>query len=422
MLIGDKTTNPIRLHTARWVVPVSLPLLENGAIATFKGKILDIGSAPELCSRYGVEIKDYGDSILCPALVNAHSHLELSPLKYSLLQSNSFADWIRVLVEARKQISVEEYKTAIYRAMREMHENGIIAVGDIGNLDLVPIFYGQKEKRWPLKGIFFHELVCPIVNEAEEITSNLSDISQKISENFGTQKDSFPYAFSAHAPYSVAPQVLQAIKTWDQNHSMPFPIHLAESEEEIDFLQNGKGPIKELLAEKGHWPLNYNLPRVSPVEYLEILGVLDKNTVCIHCVHVNQNDISILAKTGASVCLCPRSNIFLGVGIPPAEELYAAGVPLAIGTDSLASNDQLSVFTEMASLSQLAPSLSPEAIFRAATYGGAQALGMSKKLGSLASGKSANFLVINSGPINSKDVFEFLVREVNKELCNWIIG
>jgi len=418
-----KSPNFFHLHIARWVVPVSRPPIENGAIATFEGKIVGVGPASELRASYPAKIKDYGDSILCPALINTHSHLELSPLRWRLSPSGSFVDWVRALIKARDLIKPEEWEPAICQAIKEMQKNGIIAVGDVGNLDIIPLFSSKKDSTWPFRGIFFQELVCPIPNETgEEIPLSAPFVNGKVDEPKDILGPSFRYAFSAHAPYSVAPQVLKAIKAWDQSHGMPFPIHVAESEEEIEFLQGRQGPLRELLKEKGHWPLNYDLPKASPVRYLETLGLLDRHTVCVHCVQVDRDDISILAKTGAGVCLCPRSNVFLGVGVAPVEELYASGIPLALGTDSLASNDRLSIFAEMASLSKLAPGLPPEAIFRAGTYGGARALGISEELGSLARGKAATFLAVESGPIGNKDVLEFLVHEECKELGDWVIG
>ncbi|MGB9497837.1 MAG: amidohydrolase family protein [Dissulfuribacterales bacterium] len=417
MDVYTKSPNSLHLHIARWVVPVSRPPMENGAIATFGGKIIEVGPAPGLRSRYLAEITDYGDSILCPALINTHSHLELSPLRWRLSPGGPFADWVRSLIKARDLIRPEEWEPAICRAIKEMQQNGIIAVGDVGNLGVVPGFASGKDGIRPFRGVFFQEIICPVPNGAEEeIPLGPSFPRKRITEPMGILGPSFHYALSAHAPYSVAPQVLKAIKAWDQDHGMPFSVHVAESEEEIEFLQGGYGPIKELMQEKGHWPLNYDLPKTSPVKYLETLGLLDRHTVCVHCVHVDRDDISILAKTGAGVCLCPRSNVFLGVGVPPVSEFHASGIPLALGTDSLASNDRLSIFAEMASLSKLAPGLPPEAIFRAGTYGGARALGISEELGSLDKGKAAIFLSVASGPIGNRDVMEFLVHEGGKGL------
>jgi cytosine/adenosine deaminase-related metal-dependent hydrolase len=421
MIPVNKSPNSLHLHIARWVVPVSRPPMENGAIATFGGKIIEVGPAPGLRSSYPAEITDYGDSILCPALINTHSHLELSPLRQRFSPGGSFVDWVRSLIEARNLIRPEEWEPAICLAIKEMQQNGIIAVGDVGNLDVIPGFASRKDGAWPFRGLFFQEVICPIPNRAEkEIPLSPPCLSGRVTEPMDILGPSFHYALSAHAPYSVAPQVLKAIKAWDQDHGMPFSVHVAESEEEIEFLQGGHGPIRELMQERGHWPLNYDLPKASPVRYLETLGLLDRHTLCIHCVRVDRDDISILAEKGASVCLCPRSNVFLGVGVPPVLEFHASGIPLSLGTDSLASNDQLSIFAEMASLSKLSPGLPPEAIFRAGTYGGARALGISEELGSLDKGKAAVFLSVASGPVGNRDVLEFLVHEGSRGLVDWV--
>ncbi len=414
--------NPLCLHTAQWVVPVSGPPIENGAIATFEGKIVRTGRARELQSSYLAEIRDYGDSILCPALINAHTHLELSSLKGRLSPGGSFVDWIRTLVEIRSHIRPEEWVPAIKKALIEMQREGIIAIGDVGNSELIPQLSSKIGRSWPFRGVFFRELVCPL---AKELGPDIMDIFGHNQANafwFGGLYHPLRRAFSGHAPYSVAPSVLKAIKAWDQDHGLPFSIHLAESEEETEFLQTGMGLLRELLEEKGHWPLEYEIPRTSPVNYLYNLGILNSDTLCVHCVHVDQDDISLLAETGTRVCLCPRSNIFLGVGIPPAEALHSSGITLALGTDSLASNDRLSIFAEMACLSRLAPGLSPEAIFTAGTSGGAEALGISESLGTLAPGKTAIFLAVASGPIGQKDVLEFLVHEGANRPVNWVIG
>ena len=420
-----KKSNPeplnLYIHIARWVVPVSGPLIENGAVATFEGKIVGVGPSPELRSNFLGEIRDHGDSILCPALINAHSHLELSPLKWRLSPSGSFVDWVRAMIKARDQIQPGEWVPAIAKAITEMSKNGVIAVGDVGNLDFIPMFSVRKGGGWPFRGVFFRELISPGPDKHGEI--NFSPFFHKgVSEPEDLSEHPFRYAFAAHAPYSVAPQVLKAIKAWDQSHGLPFSIHIAESIEETEFLQSGLGPIRDLLEERGHWPLNYDLPNTSSVRYLEILGLLDRDTVCVHCVQVDRDDISILAKSNASVCLCPRSNVFLGVGVPPVEDLHNSGVTLALGTDSLASNDRLSIFAEMDCLSNTAPGIHPEAVFRAGTYGGARALGISEEWGTLAPGKAASFLAVASGSIGRRDVMEFLVHDVDEGMFEWVIA
>jgi cytosine/adenosine deaminase-related metal-dependent hydrolase len=144
--------------------------------------------------------------------------------------------------------------------------------------------------------------------------------------------------------------------------------------------------------ERGRWDPSWSPPGVSPVRYLDGLGFLDDRTLCVHVVHVDAEDIAILRERGTPVCLCPRSNARLGVGRAPARRLFDAGLTVALGTDSLASSEDLDTFAEMRALRDQNPALSPEEVVRTATLNGAIALGLEKALGSLAPGKSARFI------------------------------
>jgi cytosine/adenosine deaminase-related metal-dependent hydrolase len=407
-----KERNSLHIHVARWVIPVASPPIEGGAVATFGGKIVAVGAASEVRSSYLGEVKDHGDSILCPGLINAHSHLELSPLKWRLTPSGSFVAWVRTLIAAREKTTHGETTRAIDAAIKDLVAGGVVAIGDVGNLDFVPFLSAENRETWPLGGVFFKELIDPGADQPPEfrLDGPASVHGENPGHTFGPGPG-FHYAFSAHAPYSVSPPLLMAIKQWDRINALPFSIHVAESREETEFMHSGKGHLRDFMEEKGHWYPKFGLPGRSPVRYLDSMDVLDRDTVCVHCVQVDKDDILILAESGASVCLCPRSNVFLGVGAPPAEAMQAAGVNLALGTDSLASNDRLSIFAEMASLAGLSPGLPANAIFMAATLGGARALGIDDNWGTLTPGKAATFLVVEAGALCAKDVLEFLVHK-----------
>lgn len=415
----ERADTPLRLHLARWVVPVGSSPIENGAVATFGGRIVAVGHARELQAHLLGERKDHGDVILCPALVNVHSHLELSALKWRLSPGGDFVGWIRSLIAARERIEPGEWEPAIHEAVADLKVSGVIAVGDVGNTDFIPRLSQESGNAWPLRGVFFRELIAPspplldVLGASKPSTrdSGSRDTNPKLAE-----------AFSAHAPYSVTPSVLEAIKAWARRRGLPFSIHVAESLEEVEFLRDGVGPIKDFLNEKGHWPLGFPLPGCSPIAYLDRFALLDETTICVHSVHVDEADVAILVRSGAAVCLCPRSNVFLGVGIPPAEQIWRAGVSLALGTDSLASNDRLSIFAEMSSLANLAPGLEPAAIVAIASLGGARALGIEADWGTLSPGRIATFLAVRPAPSRARDVLECLVHQVAKYEadCYWI--
>jgi cytosine/adenosine deaminase-related metal-dependent hydrolase len=301
-----KERNPLHIHVARWVIPVATPPIEGGAVATFGGKIVAVGPASEVRSSYLGKVKDHEDSILCPGLINAHTHLELSALKWRLTPSGSFVAWVRSLIAAREKTTHGEITHAINAAIKDLVAGGVVAIGDVGNLDLVPFLSSEDRQSWPLGGVFFKELIDPGADQppAFRLDGPASAHGKDPHHTFGPGS-TFHYAFSAHAPYSVSPPLLKAIKQWDRTNALPFSIHVAESREETDFMQSGKGHLRDFMEEKGHWPLQFGLPGCSPVRYLDSMEVLDGDTVCVHCVHVDDDDIQILAARGASVCLCP---------------------------------------------------------------------------------------------------------------------
>jgi len=387
----------LEIHTARWIAPIQGPLLEGAAIATFGGTIVEIGPLKDIRTKYLGRLKDHDQRLLMPGFVNAHCHLELSPLKWRLTPTGSFFQWVRALVKARDMIEPNEWGRAVEDAIDELLRGGVIALGDVGNTGLIP---GLSGVNWPFWGTHFHEIIAP--------KGPLPRLPSMVEQALD-QTNHFYTALSAHAPYSVSSENMVKIKQWTRKWDLPFSIHVAESPEEIQFLKEGKGPVKEILEERGHWPLENPLPSTTPVRYLDSLGILDSQTLCIHCLHVDEEEVEILARSRASVCFCPRSNVFLGVGKPNPIPLLEAGVNIALGTDSLASNDRLSMFAEMSSLASMCPDLDPEVILEAATLGGAKALGLDALFGALTKDRVSEILAVPVPALKRSEVFEYLV-------------
>ena len=189
---------------------------------------------------------------------------------------------------------------------------------------------------------------------------------------------------AAHAPHSVSPELLRLLA----ERGGPAAIHVAESHDESAFLLDGSGPWPAFLAGRGLAGVVFEPPGVSPVRHLEEHGALHSRLVAAHCVQLDAADRELLARRGVHVVLCPRSNRNLGVGIADVPALLAAGVRLALGTDSLASVDTLDVLEEAVLLHRQFPALDPAGIVRMATTDGAAALGFDD-LGTLAPGKRA---------------------------------
>ena len=399
---------PLQIHSARWVVPVSSPPIEHGGVAVFGNRVVAVGKTNDLrVNLVDAQYIEHGDSIIIPGLINCHSHLELSPLKWRLSPTGSFTAWIRNLIQARQNIEPHEYEKALEESVKTLYGNGVAGLGDTGNTSLVFDKAQSGPKLWPFSGIHFKEILHPMDKGLNELLDEL--------QNAWDLEGRFKSSYSAHSVYTVSPEAIQLIKARDSQLGLPFSIHVAESIDEIEFLRDSKGPIFDLLIEKGRNPKEFKIDSPSPVRLLQELEVLDDRTICVHCVHVDNFDIELLSSSKASVCLCPRSNMFLGVGTPPVEKLLNSGVNLALGTDSLASNDRLSIFAEMASLARQCPNLSPDLIFEAATIGGAKALHLNG-LGKLEQGSLPYIYVIQSGPVSSKELFDYLVFQVAETL------
>jgi cytosine/adenosine deaminase-related metal-dependent hydrolase len=174
-----------------------------------------------------------------------------------------------------------------------------------------------------------------------------------------------------------------------------------------------------MLERLGVWTDGWKVPGVSPVEYLADIGFLDSHMLVVHGVQFGGDDLRRLAPVGATLVSCPRSNRYVGVGAPPLESFYAAGVPVAFGTDSLASVADLSMFSELAEARRIAPSVPAGELLRSATIIGARALRYDDEYGSIEQGKRARLITVRV-PEHIDDVEEYLVAGVDPDAIGWL--
>jgi cytosine/adenosine deaminase-related metal-dependent hydrolase len=287
----------------------------------------------------------------------------------------------------------------------------VIALGDIGNTDLglrlAPEFPGTL--------LHFQEFLGR---------------SARTRRTVQMQIDAGPpeKLFTAHAPYSTHPVLIQNLKERARRLRHPFPIHVAEPGSEAEMLSRGSGELFTFLEARGFLEHPYRPPaatdRPGSVRYLQELDVLDADTLCVHGVHVNSEEARILADTGSKVCLCPGSNRYLQVGIAPLPLYLDHGILPALGTDSAASNPELSLWREMRLLREEHPDVDPAVILAMATQGGARALGLDADYGSLAPGRSGLMLAVPlpeamAGPV---ELLDFLTRANHHLQPAWVEG
>jgi aminodeoxyfutalosine deaminase len=374
------------LHRAPWIVRVTGPVIADGAIAAASGRIIDVGPAGELRKRYpGSPTRDHENCALTPPLINAHIHLELSHLHIPQCRRTvaGFTDWVATLLDLRRQVGSTggDAEAAARQVMLDQYRSGVIALGDIGNTDL-----GLRLSReFPGALLPFREFLGRSTATRRAV---LGQVDLEPDDRL----------FTAHAPYSTHAELIQSLKSRARRLGHPFPIHVAEPSSERDMLSSGSGELYSFLKDRGFIDDSYRPPAgmddFGSVRYLHSLAILDERTICVHCIHVSPEEVRILAETGTKVCLCPGSNRYIQVGIAPAQLFLQHGILPALGTDSQASNPELSIWREMRILHEINPDIDPADIFAMATLGGASALGLENRYGSLDPKKSAQFLIV----------------------------
>ena len=385
----------MEILTASWVLPIAVPPIRNGRVAVHDGRVVWVGGAGDSGAPDGA-VRDLGAGVLLAGLVNAHCHLELSHLAGRLPLGAGFLPWVESVVAARGCFSEDEMRSAARAAVQFLEERGTAAVGDVsntlGHLDLLAAC--------GLSAVVFLELLAW---DPEKAGSTLSWAEERLAAAQPKLRPGVDVRLAAHAPHSCSPPLLRALV----ERGGPAAIHLAESVPEAAFLRDGSGGWRAFLDGRGLGDVPFSPPGASPVHYAESLGVLHRRLVAAHCVQVDAADRALLARRGVHVVLCPRSNRNLGAGTADLPGLLAAGVRLALGTDSLASVETLDVLDDAVLLHRSFPQVDPAAILRMATLGGAEALGFDD-LGAIAPGGRAA-LAFAPAPSVPDDPHEFLL-------------
>jgi cytosine/adenosine deaminase-related metal-dependent hydrolase len=366
-------------------------------------RITSCGPRSEVGKNHDGEIRDLGDVVLLPGLINAHSHLELSWMSEEDLPRGDYLDWLRGFARLRDSENEERAHEAATRAIGAVLGRGTVAVGDIANHAWMPGLLARSA----LWAVVFHELFAFRSSDAESRLRTAAGRLDQMEADTRSSDGRVCVALTPHAPHTTSARLLKALAGRAAATGSRLSVHVAESEMESAFLRGGAAEYRRFLIERGAWDDHWSSPGQSPVEYLDRLHVLSPRTLAVHCVHLGQRDLSRLQARGTTVITCPRSNERLGVGAAPVPKLLGAGIPVALGTDSLASAPDLDLFAEISTLLHLHPGLSPLAALRMASLNGAVALGIGDRLGSIAPGKVPALIVV---PLSQPgaDPLEFL--------------
>ena len=385
----------MNIYRARWIVPVAQPPIENGWVSVEHGRVLAVGSG-----RAEWPATDLGDVALLPAFINAHTHLELSWMAGRVAPAVSMPLWVRALMAERAHApTAAEVGRAVTETIATAMASGTAVFGDITNtLAAVPPLEASRAD-----AVVFRELIgFSVPRPADLVAGAWTDLDAIGAMDASRLRTSVV----AHAPYSVSPALFSAIA--DAKRHTPLAVHVGESPEEMEFLQTGRGPFRDLLERLGVWTTDWRVPACGPIEYLERRGYLGDGMLAVHGTHLSEADLVRLRNAGGCLVTCPRSNAWVGGGAPDASRFYRSGVPVAVGTDSLASAPSLHMTDELAALRRAAPDVSAARLIDSATRVGARALGFEADYGSIQAGMRSVFATV-AIPTVVTDVEEYIV-------------
>lgn len=376
-------TNEPEIHRAGWLICDSETLIENGCVQVHHGRIIYSGVfRPDLEGQ----VHDHGPGLLIPALVNAHTHLELSALKGQVDTGQGFGAWVKELLARREQTPMDTLIQGGRDGIRELIHSGTLVVGDVSTLGISTGSIQESD----LSGVVFQEYLGNAIPDTD----------------FRNDQGGIYLSLAGHAPHTSSPELLCSLKKQCRAKDRPFSIHLSESIEEMEFMTTGKGNWAEFLSYRGIDFSSWGIPCQSPITHLDRLGLLDDRTLCVHVIRADDHDLDLIRQNNAWVCLCPRSNDRLHQTLPPVKKMQAKGLSLCLGTDSLASTPTLRLQDEMAFLAAHIPGLDPKEIFRMATENGARALNLGKTFGRLEPGMSGTLAYVNVSATHKQDFFE----------------
>ena len=369
----------MRKISANYVFPVASPPIKNGIlIIDNNGKVKDLIDPEKDAGKSG-NLEVY-TGILVPGFVNTHTHLELSHLKGKIPTGTGLPRFIHEIRKLRvnKETIIRD---AAATGVTEMERNGIVAAGDISNTNI----------SFPLKvngEIRFHtfvEVFGLIPKEAKEKTEDGVKLLNLIKEKF-----SHPASLSPHSPYSVSSELLTEISRYIKNNPAPVTFHNQECMEELEMFSFNKGKLKSTLEKTGLYKTKWESPGTSSL--LWILGNLPEKTkiLSVHNTYTPAKDIETVCKRELPVywTLCPRANLYIENRIPDIYTLMQYTNNITIGTDSLASNNTLSVLDELITLHKHLPEIPLEKLINWGTLNGAIALNIDKEIGSFETGKT----------------------------------
>lgn len=368
----------MRYISADWVFPAHMDPIRNGILVTDDHGVVIELLDPAIAESFPENVQRL-EGLLCPGFVNTHCHIELSHLRGQLEKRTGFAGFAKQLIPKRSASRADEIEAAMIAAEAEMLRNGIVAVGDICN----------SSDSFALKAcgrLRYHSFI-ELIGLNPAIAEKVFEQGKKLQEQVSLHTSTLV----PHAPYTVSPELLRRIAAAADDQ--PLSIHNQESRAENEFFEKGTGRVLEIY-EFLKLPLDYFQPTGqnalrSTLPHLRSKGKL----LLVHNTFTSADDLAWAQEQHEQLwwCFCPNANLYIEDALPDYQIFSGVTDRITLGTDSLASNDRLSILDEMLCINEAAPNIPLSTLIQWATKNGAELLGMND-LGSFEKGKKPGIL------------------------------
>ncbi len=411
----------MKILAADHVLPISSPPIAGGAVCIDGARILAAGIRDDITAKFaGVEVEDFGAAAILPGFVNCHSHLEVTSMRGHLDDvEHDFTAWLLKLNALREALSENDIIAAATAGAVEGAQAGVTCFGDIGRYGRAGL---EALRKAGLRGVVFQETEFSPEDKTADV--DLKKLIAKFESLRADETDLVKVGLSPHSPYTVGPRLFQLITEYALANNVKLSIHAAESADEDELLRKGTGFFTEVYKK---YNVEWNSPRCSSIEYLDGLGVLETKPLLAHCICVTDSDIDLIADSSTTIAHCPKSNAKFGHGSAPFETVLDRGIAVGLGSDSMASNNVCDILEESRFAALVARNrpgskrfISSREMLQAATLGGARALGLDDRIGTIEAGKQADLAVVSLthpaqhpiGDIHAALVFSSNARDV----------
>jgi len=405
---------------ARTVVTMDGPPIENGAVAISGNRIVDVGRFDDIKTRNAGNTLDLGEQVLLPGLINAHCHLDYTCLRGKIPPQESFTEWIRAINAEKATLAPKDHVASINKGFTEAKRFGTTTIANLTAFpDLIPQIQPLIRTCW------FAELIDIRAPErANELVDSAIESLDKARPELvlSEAEGGASWGLAPHALFTASKDLFRRCGEIAQREHILLTTHLAESREEMEMFRHASGPLYEFLTSIGR-PMDDCGSKTPLGLFLDLIGrdgspnrpsAIEVNRhylpwIVAHLNELTESDFELLERSNSKfhVVHCPRSHNYFGHSSFAFDRLRSFGFNICLGTDSLASNESLSLFAEMCTFQKEFPSVSAEEIFQMVTVNPARALRYENALGQIRSGFGADLIAVPCS--GSTNVFEQII-------------